>query len=62
MYDLNTVQKRMVSMTNHQFQSCSSCMVATPRNMKITVSELLDNIFIAYLIVVCELLDTLRST
>jgi hypothetical protein len=30
--------------------------------MKITVSELLDSIFIAYLIVVCELLDTLRST
>ena len=52
----------MVRMTNHQFQSCSSWMVATPRNMKITVSELLDSIFIAYLIVVWELLDTFRST
>ena len=47
-----TVQKTIVRMVNHQFQTCSSCMVATPRNMKMIVSEELDNIFIAYLIVV----------
>ena len=59
---LSTVQKTMVRTTNHQFQSWSSWMVDTPRNMKMVVSEQLDNIFMAYLIVVCDLLDTLRST
>ena len=36
---LKTVQKVMVRMTNAQFHSWSSWMVATPRNMKMIVSE-----------------------
>ena len=36
---LKTVQKVMVRMTKAQFHSWSSWMVATPRNMKMIVSE-----------------------
>ena len=49
---LKSVQKAMVRSTKAQFQSWLSCMVATPRNMKMIVSEELLNILRAYLRVV----------
>jgi hypothetical protein len=45
-------QKMTVSMMNQRFHSWVLLMVATPRNMKMMVSEELLNIFMAYLIVV----------
>jgi hypothetical protein len=45
-------QKMMVSTMNQRFHSWLLLMVATPRNMKMMVSEELLNIFIAYLTVV----------
>jgi hypothetical protein len=48
-------QKVMVSTTNQRFQSCILLIVATPKNMKMIVSEELLNIFIAYLTVVWDL-------
>ena len=56
------VQKRMVRITKFQFQSCLSWMVATPRNMKIIVSEEIATIFVAYFKVVWDLEEMLRST
>lgn len=49
-----TEQKVMVSTTNHVFHTCILLTVATPRNIKIIVSAELDNIFRAYLTVVCD--------
>lgn len=45
----------MVKMTKKVFHWCSVFTVATPRNMKMMVSEELLSIFIAYFIVVCDL-------
>lgn len=42
----------MVSRTNHVFQSWLLLTVATPRNMKMIVSDEEESIFIVYLIVV----------
>lgn len=58
----NIEQKAMVSTTNHVFQTCLLLTVATPRNMKIIVSAELDNIFNAYLTVVCDFCDIFDST
>ena len=49
---LKTVANKIVSETNAQFQSWSSWIVATPKNMKMIVSDEPDNIFIAYFSVV----------
>jgi hypothetical protein len=54
-------QKRMVSKIKAVFHSCF-VIVLTPRNMKMIVSELLLNIFIAYLMVVCDFSEMLAST
>ena len=56
------VQKRMVRTTKFQFQSCLSWMVATPRNMKIIVSEDPLSIFMAYFKVVWDLEEIFLST
>lgn len=52
----------MVQRTKFQFHSWSSWMVATPRNMKMMVSEEPLSIFMAYLSVVWDLELMLRST
>lgn len=57
-----TEQKMMVRMTNQVFQSWFLLTVATPKNMKMTVSEDEDSIFMAYLTVVWDLCDMLAST
>ena len=57
-----TEQKRIVSKMKAVFQSCLSLTVFTPKNMKMIVSEPLINIFMAYLMVVCDLGDMLPST
>ncbi len=57
-----TEQKRIVSKMKAVFQSCWSLTVLTPKNMKMMVSELLLSIFMAYLMVVCDLGDMLPST
>jgi hypothetical protein len=49
---LNTEQKRIVKHIKAQFHSWSSCIVATPRNINIIVSDEPLNIFIAYFKVV----------
>lgn len=59
---LNAEQNKIVSITNHVFQSCLLLTVATPKNMKMIVSEELDNIFMAYLTVVWDLCEMLAST
>lgn len=51
----NIEQNTMVNKTNHVFQSWLLFTVATPRNMKMIVSEDEDSIFIVYFIVVCDL-------
>lgn len=58
----NREQKIIVRMMNQKFHSWSDFMVATPRNMKIIVSEELDTIFSAYFIVVCDLCEMFAST
>jgi len=58
----NTEQKAMVSTTNHVFHTCMLFTVATPRNINIMVSAELDNIFKAYLTVVCDFCEILDST
>ena len=45
----------MVRRTKAQFHSWSSWIVATPKNMKMIVSELELNIFRPYFSVVCDL-------
>ena len=59
---LKTVQKRIVKQINAQFHSWSSCIVATPRNMNMIVSEDPLNIFMAYFKVVWDLDEIFRST
>lgn len=55
-------QKTIVRMMNQVFHSWLLFTVATPRNMKMMVSDELLNIFKAYFIVVWDLCDTLAST
>jgi hypothetical protein len=57
-----TEQKAIVSTTNHGLKLWLLLIVATPKNMKMTVSEELLNIFIAYLTVVWDLWEMLDST
>jgi hypothetical protein len=57
-----TEQKAIVSTINHRFKSWLLLIVATPKNMKMMVSEELLNIFIAYLTVVWDLWEMLAST
>ena len=59
---LKNEQKKIVSSTKFQFQSCLSWMVATPRNIKIIVSDEPLSIFMAYFRVVCDLDEIFRST
>lgn len=59
---LKKVQKRMVRRTKGQFHWCLSWMVATPRNMKMMVSDDELSILSAYLSVVCDLDEMFRST
>lgn len=59
---LKTEQKRIVNTMNQVFHSCLFPTVATPKNMKIMVSEELLSIFIAYFTVVCDLCDMFAST
>lgn len=44
------------------FQSCRLFTVATPKNINIIVSDELDIIFSAYLMVVCDFCDIFNST
>lgn len=55
-------QKTIVKTMNQVFHEWLLLTVATPRNMKIIVSEELLNIFKAYFIVVWDLCDILAST
>lgn len=57
-----TEQKRIVSKMKAVFHTCWSLTVLTPKNMKMIVSELLLNIFMAYLIVVCDFGEIFPST
>ena len=55
-------QKARVRRTNAVSQLWSPVTVDNPRNMKMIVSQMDDNIFMKYLMVVCDLRDMLAST
>lgn len=59
---LHTRQRSSVEQTKVQLHMCTSCMVETPRKMKMRVSLTLLHIFRKYWMLVLLRSDTLAST